>query len=307
MVWAVTGCPSFFIFKFMDNTFTLSDVPLVQIERIPTGISYLDLAYGKTVIADRSGRPVNFVAGLPVGAVSLWSGSPGVGKSRVGVAIATSMNARGHRVLFIQNEVSASQFRQWTADKVINPDDFILHTSRDLYEQIKVIRKYRPHLTILDSLNMLDGYQSPAIIRKIAEEYKKAMQKAQGHAILIGHLNKAGSVKGNNDIQYMIDIECNLVRYSEWLSKEQKKAYDSKGLDTASMFLLVFEKNRYGGTTAGGCQNYVCFRHTATGIDVVTSNFANPLQQLPEEDEDSPEDAPKLSKRKRGWSLLGRR
>lgn len=266
------------------DTFRLSEIPVRRIRRIPTGIRPLDLGYGTTYKTSRKGRIVgNGVSGLPQGGISLWSGSPGVGKSRVCISVAASMNKSGHRILYTQNEVNQQQFREWTASQIAFPDEFIVHTSNEIDKQIAVIRKYEPHLSVLDSLNMIEGFQSPAVIRKVIQSYKAAIEAIEGHAILIGHLNKAGTVKGNNDIEYLIDVECHLRNVEDGLTAKQREFFESKGIDPGSLFYVSFQKNRYGPTTAGGTRNYVCFRHTAEGVECISSNFA-----VEEDEEEAP-------------------
>lgn len=286
----------------MSDTIRLSDVPVIQVPRLSTGYRDLDLAYGTTVIRDAQDIPVRKSSGLPLGGVSLWSGSPGVGKTRAAIAISVSVNRAGKRVMFVQTEVTASQFRSWTGNKIVRPDDYLVHTSPELDSIIKAIMRFRPDLIVLDSLNMIDGYQSPTVIRRISERFKKAVESVQGHVIIIGHLNKEGRVKGNNDIEYLIDIQCSLTRFEDSLTKKERQLCDK---DISTWFMLTFEKNRYGATAAHGCQNYVMFRHVGDGIKMVTSNFAKPT--LPE-DATEP-DLPEPPDRKRwwqGWSLFGR-
>lgn len=275
----ITGWLTFFMLVVMRNTFTLSEVPLVQVERISTGFEFLDLCYGKTMYGHK------VIAGLPVGAVSLWSGSPGVGKTRVGIAVCVSANRLGHRVMFIQNEVTPEQFRQWTANQVSFPDEFLIHTTSDLDKQIADVMAFRPHIIVVDSLNMIPHYQSSDVIRDIAKSYKEVVQEIQGHVILISHLNKAGVVKGNNDIQYMVDVECTIEKYEDVLAREYTRKQLAIGdypqdrvtkTDIPRTFILTFIKNRYGPTSVGGTENFVCFRHIGDGIEVVTSNFDNP-------------------------------
>ena len=256
----------------MQQTYRLSDITIQPIERISTGIEYLDLAYGVTVLIDKRGRPTGKIAGLPVGGLSLWSGSPGVGKSRISIAVGSSMNIAGYRVLFIQNEVDPTQFRQWTMD-IANPDNFFVHTSCQLPTQLSAINNVKPNLIVLDSLNIIQGFQSPIVIKDIISSYKSVIQSFKAHAILIGHLNKAGSIKGNNDIQYLTDVECDILPFAEQLTAKQQEAIAVSGADVTNLFYMKFVKNRYGPISVGGHKIYVCFRHMPYGIECVTSSF----------------------------------
>lgn len=261
----------------MNDTIRLSDVPLVQVKRISTGFEYLDKAYGITVYL-RGKKIIRTEAGLPLGGVSLWAGSPGVGKTRVCIAIAGKMNANGYRVMFVQDEVNPQQFRSWASDKIMYPGDFYVHTTRDLDKQIKAGYKYEPHLIVVDSLNMIPRYQSPDVIREISERYRKLAQDLECHVILIGHLNKQGTVKGNNDVEYLIDVQCNMDRADTIATKAETAQAVRNNLDLHSLVILEFTKNRFGPTSSRGCENYVCFKHTPDGVEFISSNFSAPSE-----------------------------
>ncbi len=251
------------------DTFRLSNIPLVQVDRIPTGNSYLDACYGFTQI-----RADKIEYGLPDGAISLWAGSPGIGKSTLCINVAADMNKLGYRIFYIQNEVSAKQFKQWTENKILYPKDFIVHLSNQIDRQVKMIEIAKPHLIIVDSLNMINGFQSPLIMRKVLQAYKDVSRIVHAHTILIGHLNKAGTVKGNNDIEYLVDIECALqgVKDRNIVNVAARKM-NSPGFKVKSMFFISFNKNRFGATSSNGQKNYVCFAKSGFNLKVVSSNI----------------------------------
>jgi len=255
-----------------DRVFSLSDIPETPVIRMSTNIIALDAAYGLTIIKSQKGKP-QITAGLPVGGISLWSGESGVGKTRVCIAIAAGMNALGYRILYIQAEVTPSQFKTWNMEGVVNPKNFLICDYTDFQEQIKAINFYKPHLVVVDSLNMIQGHQSSNVIRSLMTSYKEVMGLVGGHLIAISHLNKAGTVKGNNDVMYLCDIDCSLQRLAQFLTNEQKLAFSMVGRNAEAMFKIEFNKNRYGATNYDGCQTYVCFQHTADGVEYVTSNL----------------------------------
>ena len=248
------------------NTLRLSNIELIKVSRLSTGIPCLDMCYGTTI--DGNYR----CSGLPRGGVSLWAGSGGVGKSRVAIAIASYINSTGGRVLYIQNEVNPQQFREWTRDKIANPYEFLVHTSNIVDQQIQAMLEYKPHLVVIDSINMIPNFQSVNVIRETLEKYRSTTSQIQSHLILIGHLNKVGTVKGNNDITYLVDTQCGLQYVSNGLSKNHKLELQLAGKSVADMFFIVVEKNRYNSVTINGEKYYVCFRHTNESVQVVCSN-----------------------------------
>ena len=78
--------------------------------RLSTGFPGRDWVYGAS-------QQVNglWAWGLPMGAISLWAGAAGSGKSRLAIAVAAKMSRAEQRILYVQNEVSQQQFRIWAA------------------------------------------------------------------------------------------------------------------------------------------------------------------------------------------------
>jgi DNA repair protein RadA/Sms len=230
------------------GVFKLSNIEEKPVYRLSTGFSDLDKIYGssKTSLFDN-----NVEYGLPLGKISVWSGPGGIGKTRVAVSIASSVNSLGKRVLFFQNEASPSEFKTWTNGRISDPDNFYVSNYSDLSEQMKVIESVMPLLVVVDSVNMIEGFENPTQLRKIMNQYRDIVRKVGCHVIFIGHLNKMGDIKGNNDIEYLADVIARLVPHHP------------------GVFILeINKKNRYG--KIGG---WVGFCHTDDGIRFLNSSI----------------------------------
>ena len=232
--------------------YTLDEIESSPISRLQTGHKYLDPIFGKSIINGRE------QFGLPYGKITLIASAPGVGKTRFATDLAITMNANGLRVLVFQNEVTPSEYKGWIKRSVKFPKSFFVANYSNLQDQIDAIKKCKPSIVICDSVNMIDDYDSSKEIRKIMEDYKQTAQDIGCHVMFIGHLNKKDEVKGNNDLEYLIDINCKLTPYTG------EGANSSIQNSLKSMFVLEVGKNRYG-TSGGWC----CFKHVETGIEYV--------------------------------------
>lgn len=63
--------------------------------------------------------------GMPHAFLSIWPGSPGVGKSRLAIAVTKTMNELDNLVLYYNGEAERSQFRTWCGHDA-NPDLFMV-------------------------------------------------------------------------------------------------------------------------------------------------------------------------------------
>jgi len=237
------------------GVYKISEVERKPVVRISTGIRHLNGIYG---------------GGLPRGRVSIWSGAPGVGKSRTTIDIAKRINKMGGMVLYFQNEVAPEEFAVWVVDDEIDPSRFLCSNYDTIEEQIEAIRKYRPDFVVTDSLNMIQGFSSSTKIRDIMNGFKEVIAEVEAHAILIGHLNKAGETKGNSDIPHLVDIVCHLKPHKDW-----KDDYGNKHNALKGVFIIVVDKNRYGES-----DGWVAFQHDADGVHEVTSIYTVTGQEV---------------------------
>lgn len=235
--------------------------------RYSTGFPDLDMIYGITHFPNN-----RYSVGLPAGKISLWAGAGGVGKTRVAVEMVLKISAVGLRVLFYQNEVSPTEFKGWVKKPVIRPENLFVGNVLSLDDQIQGIKNIHPHVVIVDSINMMEGFTSPEELRNILQTYKGVAEENKCHVIFISHLNKQGEVKGNNDVEYLVDVVCRLNHHTTPGTKQVVKG----------VFYLEIGKNRFG--PSGG---YIAFSHTDTGVEFLVSS----LTKMPEVQKSVPHQA----------------
>lgn len=236
------------------KVYSLDQIDSKPIERISTGIYALDQIYGFSNLNGKN------VCGLPKGKISVWSGPSGIGKTRLCIGISLFANKVGDKVLTFQNEVSPAEFKAWIKVPVTNPSNFLVSNYSSLLEQIQVIKSVKPDLVIVDSMNMIDGFDKIGNVKEILNLYRETVREVGCHVIFIGHLNKMGETKGSNDSEYLADI----------IAKLEKHKRNKTGGEIKGCFYVRIDKNRYGRT--GG---WVAFIHKDIGIEYVTSSVDN--------------------------------
>ena len=206
--------------------------------------------------------------GLPDSFLSIWAGSPGVGKSRTAIAMTKKMNAmereraqaygiRPRPVLYYNGEAEASQFRQWCGHDV-DPELFLVHHGEMIRTERVVADalKFRPWVIIIDSFQMLaeveKGVQGTMRALSRFKLLKNEQAAGKPHIIFISQLNKKGEMSGSRKIPHMVDFVAHVTRY------EGRKG---------QFIIECPEKNR-GGETGNGA----LMMHTDTGIQCLSMN-----------------------------------
>ncbi len=172
------------------------------IKRIPTGINDVDWLYGYT---DEKGG----AWGLPVKKISLWAGVSGIGKSRSTIKLARSIVKKHYKILYIQNEDDINTFAgivKKSAGKE-NINNFYISGANTLQTQIEDIRKIKPKVVFVDSINQMEDYGNgtKTNIENIINEYKKVCEELRIHVIFITQLNQNGTIKGSSVLRHLVD------------------------------------------------------------------------------------------------------
>jgi len=206
-------------------------VPNVLKKRIPTGLKYFDAVIGGE--------------GFTPSMVSLFTGTPGAGKTTMMLTLANALQGKGAQVVFNTAEESLHQIKM-TTDRLKLKHPFMvggLDNVKELLEGCDKVRKAapdRPFFLIVDSLQcMNDGYfKSGRITTATAERALGLLTDyAKKHAcnvLVIGQVTKDGKMSGSNKLKHMVDSHIHL-------SVEQKDE-DLKGCR-----VLETQKNRFGG------------------------------------------------------------
>ena len=208
-------------------------VPEVLKKRIRTGLGYFDSVIGGE--------------GFTPSMVSLFTGTPGAGKTTMMLTLANSLQGHGAQVVFNTAEESLHQVKM-TVDRLRLQHPFMVGGESNVVDLLKgcdKIRnhdsyKKRPFFLIVDSLQcMSDGYFKSGRITSATSERALGLltDYAKEHAvnvIVIGQVTKDGKMAGSNKLKHMVDSHIHL-------SVEQKDD-DLKGCR-----IIETKKNRFGG------------------------------------------------------------
>jgi DNA repair protein RadA/Sms len=176
------------------KTIALNDITTPEQKRITTPDAELNRVLG---------------GGIVPGSITLIAGEPGIGKSTLFLQIGLLLN--DITVLYISGEESDQQIKM-RADRLnIQNDQFYLLTETSTQTIFQEIKKLRPQLVIVDSIQTI---QSPYIdsspgsisqIRESAAEFQRFAKETNIPVFLIGHITKDGAIAGPKILEHMVD------------------------------------------------------------------------------------------------------
>ncbi len=147
--------------------------------------------------------------GLVAGSIILIGGEPGIGKSTLVLQNILSIKTR--RVLYVSGEESPQQLRM-RADRLGRLSDtcyIVSETSIDaIFDHIESVK---PGLVIIDSIQTVaaDDLESAAgsvgQVRECAARLLRYAKSSGVPVILIGHINKEGTLAGPKVLEHIVD------------------------------------------------------------------------------------------------------
>ncbi len=147
--------------------------------------------------------------GLVKGSLVLIGGEPGIGKSTL--VLQTVLRLSGVRTLYVSGEESSRQLKL-RADRLAqdNPDCYILCETR-LEEVFVQAKNVQPNLLVIDSIQTIYTEMvesSPGSVSQVRECSAAILKFAKESGIpvlLIGHINKEGSIAGPKVLEHIVD------------------------------------------------------------------------------------------------------
>lgn len=203
--------------------------------------------------------------GLVRGSVVLLGGEPGIGKSTL--TLQTILNIPELKVLYISGEESAFQIKM-RANRIPHPTEtqvsILCETSLEaIFEQIS---ETNPELIVIDSIQTIETEEvesSPGSITQVRECATSLLRFAKTSGIpiiLIGHINKEGTLAGPKILEHIVDT---VIQFEG----DQQHIYR----------ILRSTKNRFGNTSELGV-----YEMLQTGL----RQIVNPSELLLTQDHD---------------------
>ena len=172
--------------------------------------------------------------GIVPGSVILLGGEPGIGKSTLMLQMVMRLDKK---TLYISGEESLQQIKL-RADRIEGKQDTTyLLAATNTQKILHQLENEKPDLLIIDSIQTLHTDRidsspgSISQIRECASELIDLAKHTQTPVILIGHINKQGSIAGPKVLEHMVDA---VLQFEG----DRNHAYR----------ILRSQKNRFGST-----------------------------------------------------------
>ena len=177
--------------------------------------------------------------GLVPGSLVLLGGEPGIGKSTLALQVLMKMGAR--RTLYASGEESAKQLKLRAERLAGSPDNLYIMAETSLERILDSVTQLRPDVVVVDSIQTIGTESIEASIGSLSQVREcaaKILQYAKENNtpfIIVGHINKEGSLAGPKVLEHMVDTV---------LQFEGDQHYVYR--------ILRAQKNRFGSTSELG-------------------------------------------------------
>src|SRR6266487_3479474 len=180
--------------KRINKTVALTEIRSSEENRLLTSDSELNRVLG---------------GGIVPGSIILIAGEPGIGKSTL--FLQTGLTLTNSTVLYVSGEESEQQVKMRAERLNIKNENFYLLTETSTQVIFQEIKKLKPNLVIIDSIQTL---QTPFIdsspgsvsqIRESAAEFQRFAKDTNTPVFLIGHITKDGTIAGPKILEHMVD------------------------------------------------------------------------------------------------------
>lgn len=177
--------------------------------------------------------------GLVPGSIILIGGEPGIGKSTL--VLQNLLSIKSKTILYVSGEESATQLKL-RADRIGRGSDNCFIVCETSLETIFThIDELNPGIIVIDSIQTIasDDLESAAgsvsQVRECAARLLKYAKESNVPVILIGHINKEGTLAGPKVLEHIVDAVLQFEGDSQYMYR-----------------LLRAIKNRFGSTSELG-------------------------------------------------------
>lgn len=178
--------------------------------------------------------------GVVKGSVLLIAGEPGIGKSTLLMQISGVLGQK-ETVLYVSGEESGGQLK-YRAQRLGVDGEYLYVMTETSVEAILVeCEKIQPSYIIVDSVQTMyceNVNSSPGSVTQVKESAMRFISLAKNYGVsvlIVGHVNKEGSIAGPKVLEHMVDAVINF-------EGERQQAFR----------VIRASKNRYGATNEIG-------------------------------------------------------
>lgn len=233
-----------------NKSLALNDLESPSYLRVGSGMSEFDRVLG---------------GGIVQSSVVLLSGEPGIGKSTLLMQLCGKIG-NSERVLYVSGEESGGQLKLRAKRLGIFASEMFVLNEIDVENVLEEIDRIKPSVVIIDSIQTMTvsvSSSSAGSVTQIRESASYFISKAKSgnfSVILVGHVNKEGSIAGPKVLEHMVDA----VLYFEG---ERQHSYR----------IIRAAKNRFGSTNEIGV-----FEMTGKGLEEVPNPSEAMLKERPQ-------------------------
>lgn len=228
----------------------ISQIEYAEERRLQTGNNELNRVLG---------------GGLVPGSLTLLGGEPGIGKSTLLLQISLQMP---YKTLYVSGEESQQQIKMRAERINPNPKDCYILTETKTQNIFEQITQLEPEIVIIDSIQTLHSdyiESSPGSISQIRETTAELIKYAKDSGVpvlLIGHINKEGSIAGPKVLEHMVDTVLQFEGDRNFVYR-----------------ILRAQKNRFGSTSELGIYEMqgIGLREVTNPSEILMSKSAEDL------------------------------
>lgn len=177
--------------------------------------------------------------GLVPGSLVLIGGEPGIGKSTL--VLQNTLSIKSRQILYVSGEESPQQLKM-RADRLGKlSDNVFIFCETSLEDILSQIEKMQPGMVVIDSIQTIASEAldsapgSVSQVRECAAQLLRVAKTTDTPVMMIGHINKEGSLAGPKVLEHIVDA---VLQFEG---------------DSQQMFRLLRPvKNRFGSTSELG-------------------------------------------------------
>ena len=147
--------------------------------------------------------------GLVAGSLVLVGGEPGIGKSTL--VLQVLMNLGDKRTLYVSGEESPTQLKLRAERIEGDASECYIVSETNLEKIISHIQELQPDIVVVDSIQTIStetiesSQGSVSQVRECASQILKYAKETNTPFLIIGHINKEGSIAGPKVLEHIVD------------------------------------------------------------------------------------------------------